>query len=210
MVEEMRVNYRDGGRIKISNNNMPLELLINWIEEARTKKLIEANAICLSTIDDNGNPQSRMVLVKYINNFEIGFFTNLGSNKANEINANKNVSGVMFWPEMERQVRITGIASLMPRDKVSDYHRSRPRESQIAAFTSMQSRPLKSLDHLIKEFHDTELEFKDKEIPLPEHWGGYVIKISSIEYWSGRPSRLHERIVLKIQGSEWSERRLYP
>jgi pyridoxamine 5'-phosphate oxidase len=99
---------------------------------------------------------------------------------------------------------------LMPRDKVLDYHKSRPRESQVAAFTSKQSRPLKSLDHLIKEFHDTELEFRDKEIPLPDHWGGYVIKISSIEYWSGRPSRLHERIILKIQGSEWSERRIYP
>ncbi len=210
MVEEMRVNYRDGGRLEIPDNKVPLELLINWIEEARNKKLIEANAICLSTIDESGNPQSRMVLVKYINNFEIGFFTNLGSNKANEINQNRNVSGVMFWPEMERQVRITGIASLMPRNKVLEYHRSRPRQSQVAAFTSIQSRPLKSLDHLIKEFQDTEIEFEEKEIPLSDHWGGYIIKISSIEYWSGRPNRLHERIILKIQDNEWSERRLYP
>ena len=210
MVEDMRVDYRDGGRIEIPDKNKPLQVLLNWIEEARRNELIEANAMCISTIGKNGYPKSRMVLIKHINDFEIGFFTNLDSDKANEINEDGRVSGVIFWPKLERQVRITGRAVLINRDAVLKYHLSRPRSSQIAAYTSSQSRPLESLEHLLKEFEETENRFQNKDIPLPKHWGGYVINIESIEYWSGRPSRLHERVKLELIDKRWFERRLYP
>ncbi len=210
MVREMRVDYRDGGGILIPDKDEPLQVLIEWIEEAKENKLIEANAICISTIGEDGFPKSRMVLVKHINNHELGFFTNLDSNKAKEIELNNKVSGVMFWPAMERQVRITGIATLMTREVVLSYHQSRPRLSQIAAYTSDQSRPLESIEILDQEFKNTENKFKLTDIPLPNHWGGYIIKINSVEYWSGRPSRLHERIILENNDKNWIKKRLYP
>ena len=151
-----------------------------------------------------------MVLLKHINDFEIGFFTNLESDKAHDIQYNENVAVTFFWPSLEKQVRILGKASELSRAIVLDYHSSRPRLSQIAAYTSIQSKELESIGKLDDEFRVTEEKFKNQEIPLPNHWGGYKITIHSIEYWSGRPSRLHERVSLKFINNEWIEKRLYP
>ena len=210
MVREIRVDYRDGGRILIPEGAGPLDLLKEWINEAVEKNLIEANAMCLSTIGIDGTPRSRMVLLKHINDTEIGFFTNLNSDKALEINMNKKVAITMFWPPLEKQVRILGTASEFTRDVVSDYHFSRPRLSQIAAYTSTQSEELVSIEVLDDEFKSTERKYKDKKIPLPDNWGGYKILVESIEYWSGRPSRLHERVILQSINNEWKKTRLYP
>jgi len=206
----MRVNYRDGGRIKIPRKNKPLEVLTAWINEARERNLIESNAMCLSTIGIDGFPRSRMVLLKHINDTEIGFFTNLESDKAVEISRNNRVAITMFWPELERQVRILGETYLMSGEEVGEYHISRPRLSQVAAFTSIQSKELVSLEALKEEFMKTEIIFQNKEIPVPKNWGGYKISVDSIEYWSGRPSRLHERILLELTKGKWEQRRLYP
>ncbi len=210
MVREIRVDYRDGGPIIVPNVNKPLELLKDWIKEAVDNNLIEANAMCLSTVSKDGFPRSRMVLLKHINDSEIGFFTNLESDKASDIKNNENVAVTFFWPLLEKQVRILGKASELSREIVFDYHNSRPRLSQIAAYTSIQSKELESIGKLDDEFRVTEEKFKDQEIPLPNHWGGYKIIIHSIEYWSGRPSRLHERVSLKFTNNEWIEKRLYP
>ena len=205
-----RIDYRDGGEISIEDPNEPLSLLSKWIQEAREKGVIEPNAISLATVDESGAPRNRMVLLKFLEGEEIGFFTNLESDKSIEIQQTPTVSASIWWPEMERQVRIEGTAREMERSQVEEYHSSRPRKSRIGAWAADQSRTLESRDDLLRKYEEMECEFEGTEVPLPPFWGGYRIAVDRIEYWSGRPSRLHERVVLTKTGESWSERRLYP
>lgn len=204
-----RREYRDGGEISIDDPNDPLDLLSKWIQEARENGVIEPNSMSLATVDASGAPRNRMVLLKFLED-EIGFFTNMESDKSVEIHALPSVSATIWWPEMERQVRIEGKASEMDRSKVEEYHSSRPRKSRIAAWASDQSRTLETREELLRKFEEIESEFEGKEVPLPPFWGGFRITLDRVEYWSGRPSRLHERIVLTRDADSWSEQRLYP
>ncbi len=205
-----RKEYRDGGEIVVEDPNEPLKLLSSWIQEAREKGLVEPNAMTLATVDESGTPRSRMVLLKFLEGEEIGFFTNTESDKSMEIKSTPAVSATIWWPEMERQVRIEGSAYEMKRSQVEEYHSSRPRKSRIAAWASNQSRPLESRAELLRKFEEMECEFEGTEVPLPPFWGGFRIVVDRIEYWSGRPSRLHERVVLKRTDESWSMSRLYP
>ena len=206
----MRKEYRDGGEISIADPQVPLRLLSEWLVAAREAGEIEVNAMSLATVDSQGNPRNRMVLLKHLEDEEIGFFTNIESDKADEISSCNSVAATIWWPKMERQVRIEGVASLMDRDMVEEYHQSRPRKSRIAARVSDQSKPLESREELMRRFEEEEKKFEGGEIPLPDHWGGYLIAINRVEYWSGRPSRMHERVVLTKKDGLWSQRRLYP
>lgn len=205
-----RIDYRDGGEISIEDPNEPLSLLSKWIQEAREKGVIEPNAISLATVDESGAPRNRVVLLKFLEGEEVGFFTNLESDKSIEIQQTPTVSATIWWPEMERQVRIEGTAREMERSQVEEYHSSRPRKSRIGAWASDQSRTLESRDDLLRKYEEMECEFEGTEVPLPPFWGGFRIAVDRIEYWSGRPSRLHERVVLTKTDETWSERRLYP
>jgi len=209
-MEADRIDYRDGGEISIEDPNEPLSLLSKWIQEAREKGVIEPNAISLATVDGSGAPRNRVVLLKFLEGEEVGFFTNLESDKSIEIQQTPTVSATIWWPEMERQVRIEGTAREMERSQVEEYYSSRPRKSRIGAWASDQSRTLESRDDLLRKYEEMECEFEGTEVPLPPFWGGYRIAVDRIEYWSGRPSRLHERVVLTKTGDSWSERRLYP
>tara|TARA_Y100000588_G_scaffold114538_1_gene125710 strand:+ start:31 stop:486 length:456 start_codon:yes stop_codon:yes gene_type:complete len=151
-----------------------------------------------------------MVLLKFLEGEEIGFFTNMESDKSIEIKSTPAVSATIWWPEMERQVRMEGTAYEMKRPQVEAYHSSRPRKSRIAAWASDQSRSLESREELIRKFEEMECEFEGTEVPLPPFWGGFRITVDRVEYWSGRPSRLHERVILTRTGDSWSQRRLYP
>ena len=204
------VDYRDGGEITIDDPGRPLSLLDEWIEEARGRGLVEPNAMNVATVDSSGAPRSRMVLLKMVDGDEIGFFTNLESDKSLEIAKCSSVAVTMWWPEMERQVRMEGIASQMGRSQVEEYHHSRSRKSRIGAWASQQSREMDSKNDLRKRFEEFESKFEGDEVPLPPHWGGFRIAVKRVEYWSGRPSRLHERIVLEREEQSWSQRRLYP
>ena len=206
----MRKEYRDGGEISIADPQVPLRLLSEWLVAAREAGEIEVNAMSLATVDSQGNPRNRMVLLKHLEDEEIGFFTNIESDKADEISSCNSVAATIWWPKMERQVRIEGVASLMDRDMVEEYHQSRPRKSRIAARVSDQSKPLESREELMRRFEEEEKKFEGGEIPLPDYWGGYLIAINRVEYWSGRPSRMHERVVLTKKDGLWSQRRLYP
>ncbi|MBF93308.1 MAG: pyridoxamine 5'-phosphate oxidase [Euryarchaeota archaeon] len=201
---------RDGGEIFIVDNNKPLELLSVWINEAKDKGIIEPTAMSIATLNKSGFPTNRMVLAKYLYDEQIGFFTNLESDKSLEIIANKNVSATFWWPEMERQVRIEGQAEQMPREQVEEYHSTRPRRSRIAAWASDQSRELESMENLRERFLHYESKFENKIVPAPPFWGGFTIMINRVEYWSGRPNRLHERVSLTRNGDCWSEQRLFP
>lgn len=209
-MEADRIDYRDGGEISIEDPNEPLSLLSKWIQEAREKGVIEPNAISLATVDGSGAPRNRVVLLKFLEGEEVGFFTNLESDKSIEIQQTPTVSATIWWPEMERQVRIEGTAREMERSQVEEYYSSRPRKSRIGAWASDQSRTLESRDDLLRKYEEMECEFEGTEVPMPPFWGGFRIAVDRIEYWSGRPSRLHERVVLTKTGDSWSERRLYP
>ena len=209
-MEADRIDYRDGGEISIEDPNEPLSLLSKWIQEAREKGVIEPNAISLATVDESGAPRNRVVLLKFLEGEEVGFFTNLESDKSIEIQQTPTVSATIWWPEMERQVRIEGTAREMERSQVEEYYSSRPRKSRIGAWASDQSRTLESRDDLLRKYEEMECEFEGTEVPMPPFWGGFRIAVDRIEYWSGRPSRLHERVVLTKTGETWSERRLYP
>ena len=201
---------RDGGEIFIVDNNKPLELLSVWINEAKDKGIIEPTAMSIATLNKSGFPTNRMVLAKYLYDEQIGFFTNLESDKSLEIIANQNVSATFWWPEMERQVRVEGQAEQMPREQVEEYHSTRPRRSRIAAWASDQSRELESMENLRERFLHYESKFENKIVPAPPFWGGFTITINRVEYWSGRPNRLHERVSLTRNGDCWSEQRLFP
>tara|TARA_B100000029_G_scaffold277763_1_gene272206 strand:+ start:1949 stop:2578 length:630 start_codon:yes stop_codon:yes gene_type:complete len=205
-----RIEYRDGGEIIVEDSEEPLSLLSRWIQEARERGVVEPNSMSLATVDESGSPRSRMVLLKFLEGEEVGFFTNMESDKALEIQSTPEVSATIWWPEMERQVRIEGSAYEMKRSQVEEYHSSRPRDSRIAAWASDQSRPLESREDLLRKFEEMECDFEGTEVPLPPFWGGFRIIVNRVEYWSGRPSRLHERVVLTRSGDSWSQSRLYP
>ena len=188
----------------------PIEELRAWIEEARQQGAKEPEAMNLATVGMDGKPHNRMVLMRHFAEDEVGFFTNLESNKSNQIEANQHVSITMWWPELERQVRISGVAKPMDRSIVEAYFSSRPRNSQIAAWASKQSQPLSSMDALHTRFREHELEFQDGPVPLPEFWGGFAVTVKEIEFWYGRPHRLHERLFLVKNASGWTTTRMYP
>ena len=148
--------YRDGGEITVEDPNEPLGLLSSWIREARERGIVEPNTMTLATVDASGAPRSRMVLLKFLQEEEIGFFTNMESDKSIEIKSTPAVSATIWWPEMERQVRIEGTAREMERKQVEDYHSSRPRKSRIGAWASDQSRTLESREELIRKYEEME------------------------------------------------------
>lgn len=192
------------------NLERPLQLLADWLQEAKDLGITEPDAMNLATVDKDGNPHNRMVLMRHINEREIGFFTNLESDKASDIYSTQRTSSTLWWPQLSRQVRIEGTAVEMPRDMVEEYYQSRPRNSKIAAWSSKQSKELASMDRLHEEFRRYEAKFSDKNVPTPLFWGGFRIQVDKIEYWYGKPFRLHERVVLTKEEDCWSKTRIYP
>jgi pyridoxamine 5'-phosphate oxidase len=181
-----------------------------WYNEAVTAKVGEANAMSLSTVDKDNKPHSRVVLLRDVNENGFVFFTNYNSAKGHELMHNPSAALLFFWPELERQVRIEGIVKKTD-DKLSDnYFNSRPKESRIGAWASPQSREIENRQALEKIVADKK-EFFDKNIlERPGFWGGYILKPESIEFWQGRPSRLHDRIKYKKVVNEWKIVRLAP
>ena len=194
----------------INDVKHPVEIVSKWLQEAKDLELEKPEAMNLATVGIDGKPRNRMVLMRHVTETEIGFFTNLSSSKAKEITNNPNVSATLWWSEMERQVRIEGPAQPMCKDVVEAYFNSRPRKSRIAAWASKQSQPLSSMDALNKRFQEAELMFTEGDVTLPKFWGGYTISVERIEFWLGKPHRLHERIVLTKEKDGWLRSRLYP
>ena len=209
-MRDVRRDYGKGSPIEVNDLDNPLDLLSRWMQDAIDGGVTEPNAMNIATVDSKGNPRNRMVLLKYLEGDEIGFFTNLKSDKSLEIRAHSMVSATIWWPEMERQVRIEGVATQMDRALAEDYHSSRPRKSRVAAWASEQSRPLGSREELEERFAQFDSMFDGEDVPLPPVWGGYTIRADKIEYWEGRPSRMHERVSLSRGNDGWDVTRLYP
>ena len=208
---DKRINYSKGIiDPKIIDKN-PYDVFLKWIKEAINSNLIdEPNAMNISTIEDDGYPRSRIVLLKDLSNNGLTFFTNYNSNKGKSINKNNKVCISFFWPPLERQVIIKGKAKRISNDLSKKYFYSRPRESQIAALISPQSEIIPDRDFLNKSIKSVDEKYKGKKIPMPDHWGGFIIKPFEIEFWQGRPDRLHDRILFKLFNGRWKSNRLAP
>jgi len=208
-IQNLRVDYSgDVLDLKDFNKN-PIKEFENWFEFAKTNDVIEPNAMILSTLSKN-SINSRTVLLKDITDEGFVFFTNYTSVKGNDIRENDNVSSVFLWKKIEKQVIIKGSASKIKAEDSIKYFNSRPKKSKIAAWASLQSTKLNDSNDLAERFKYYENKFENKEIPYPEFWGGYIIKPLSVEFWQGRSSRMHDRILYKKESKNWSICKLYP
>ena len=181
-----------------------------WLKEAVESKVLESHACALSTVSSDSKPSSRIIYLREFYKNEFYFYTNFNSQKAKDIELNNNVCITFFWPELERQVRIEGKVFKASEDKGDAYFKARPRDSQIGAWSSPQSKKLRNrteLEDLVKE---KTLELKDLEIKRPTFWGGYVIHAQYYEFWQGRKNRLHDRICYTLENQNWKIERLAP
>lgn len=209
-LKNLRVDY-SGDLIDIKKlNNNPIKEFEIWFKKAKKENIIEPNAMILSTISKNNLLNSRTVLLKNITDKGFIFYTNYESRKANDIIHNNNVSVVFLWKKIERQVIIKGTAVKITKRDSKKYFDSRPEKSKIAAWVSKQSKELHNSSDLIKRFKNFENKFKNKLIPYPDFWGGYIIHPNSIEFWQGRSSRMHDRILYEKEKNKWNINRLYP
>ncbi|XP_037547179.1 pyridoxine-5'-phosphate oxidase [Nematolebias whitei] len=174
----------------------PIKQFGNWFDEAtKCPEIGEANAMCVATAAKDGRPSARMVLLKGFSSDGFRFFTNYESRKGVELDSNPFACLVFYWEPLNRQVRIEGSVERIPHQSSCEYFHSRPKSSQIGAVVSRQSSPIPNRDCLRQKNAELGDEYKDKEVPMPDYWGGYLVKPTSIEFWQGQTNRLHDRIV---------------
>ena len=190
--------------------NKPLDQFGAWLNEALEAKVNEPTAMVLATTSPAGFPSSRVVLLKAFSMDGFGFFTNYSSRKGSEIAANQNVALLFHWPELERQVRIEGIAKKTSPQISDNYFNSRPFESRLSAVVSNQSQEVPDRDYLEQLWVLQQNETMGKELVRPDYWGGYIVEPVRIEFWQGRPNRLHDRILFTLKNGEWRISRLAP
>ncbi len=189
----------------------PFEQFSDWFDEIAHISPEECNCMTLATASPEGVPHARVVLLKGIEDYKFIFYTNTQSDKGNEIEKNPRVCLNFYWWELSRQVRIDGIAERVSDEQATSYFQSRPRESQIGAWASPQSSPIGSRQVLEERVKQLEEKFKGQDvIPKPKQWGGYAISPMSLEFWQGRPSRLHDRLIYFLDDKQWKVRRLAP
>ncbi|MDR0801397.1 pyridoxamine 5'-phosphate oxidase [Fluviicola sp.] len=200
----------DQGKLEEHFGNEPFKLLSCWLREAIEKPTTEPNAMIVSTIGLDGFPRSRVVYWKELLEEGIVFYTNYLSDKGKAIEANPKIHALLYWPEMERQISISGLAEKIPAEMSDAYFESRPRGSKLGAWASHQSELLASREELEERVVAFAEKFPDV-VPRPEHWGGYIIKPLNVEFWQGRLSRLHDRIVFNLKsGNSWELYRKNP
>lgn len=207
---EPRRDYTQGSLRRHQLTAEPLDLFDRWLQEARAANLPDATAMSVATVDCHGQPYQRLVLLKQYDQQGFLFYTNLQSRKATQLTANPQVSLLFPWHALDRQVIITGSAESLDRDTVLNYFRTRPRDSQLAAWASTQSAPIPSRQWLTDRFTAYEHQFSDQAVPLPEAWGGFRVCAHAFEFWQGGRDRLHDRFLYQRYANEWRIDRLAP
>jgi len=188
----------------------PIAQFAAWFAAAQAAEVEEPNAMVLATATAHGAPSARVVLLKGFDKRGFVFFTDYRSRKSGELDANPRAALVLYWPELERQVRITGDVTKTSAEESEAYYRSRPLGSRLGAWVSHQSQAISSREALEAGLHDIEQRFAGRDVPLPPHWGGYRVRPQAIEFWQGRESRLHDRIRYAVEGKGWRVERLAP
>lgn len=207
----MRKVYQLQSLFEKDLNENPIAQFETWWQQAVESKIEEPNAMALATCNMSGKPSARIVLLKEIKDNGFVFFTNYQSRKGKEIEENPFVSLLFFWKELERQVRIEGKIKKISAAESDDYFNSRPPESRIGAWSSPQSTVINNRDTLQKNVEKYTSQFGTKNIPRPEFWGGYIVEPYCIEFWQGRPGRLHDRLQYSLtENNEWIIKRLAP
>jgi pyridoxamine 5'-phosphate oxidase len=210
-LDECRREYLRGGLKREDLADNPIEQFQHWITQIVSAEITDPNAMILATVDASGQPSQRVVLLKGLDERGFVFYTNLRSRKAQELKQNPKVSLHFPWHCLERQVKVCGVAERLSTTEAFNYFISRPRESQLAAWASHQSRPISSRELLMQQFAAMKNKFKQGAIPLPDFWGGFRVKPHEMEFWQGGAYRLHDRFQYLLQSDgSWKIARLEP
>lgn len=207
---EMRENYTRGGLSEAEAGENPFELFRNWFDAAVEAKLPEPNAMIVATVDSAGKPSARTLLLKVLDERGFTFFTNYNSRKGHELETNPHAAMCFLWAALERQVRIEGVVEKVSAKDSDDYFVNRPLGSRLGAWASRQSDVIPGREYLEKQHADLMAKYPDGNVPRPEFWGGYRLIPEVLEFWQGRPSRLHDRIQFRKAGTKWIKERLSP
>ena len=210
-ISHFRREYLKSGLKRTDLDADPVIQFSQWFEQARKTTIADPTAMILATVNGEGQPSQRTVLLKYFDEDSFVFFTNYGSRKADEIAVNDKVSLLFVWLQLDRQVIISGRAAKISAADSARYFMSRPRESQVAAWVSSQSNNLSSRQALMLKFSEMKQKFSQGKIPLPSFWGGYRVVPTEIEFWQGRENRLHDRFMYQRDADgRWDVQRLAP
>lgn len=209
--DDLRKNYALGGLRRAHLNPDPIAQFSRWMQQALDAQLLEPTAMTLATADQAGRPSSRIILLKGVDERGFLFFTNYESRKGREMLENPHAALVLYWAELERQVRITGIVTKAPAEESERYFKSRPRGHKLGAWVSNQSEVIANREVLERRLTRMEAQYPGEEVPLPSYWGGYFLAPDDIEFWQGRPDRLHDRFRYARQPNKsWLIERLSP
>jgi pyridoxamine 5'-phosphate oxidase len=210
-MKDLRREYASRSLDEAATDPDPFVQFRTWFSEALTSQVADANAMSLATASMSGEPSVRTVLLKDVDDRGFVFFTHYTSPKGRDLTENPRASLLFYWPELERQVRVTGSASRVPREVSEKYFASRPIDSQWAAWAAPQSTDLADRATLDRRFEEVRRRFGDQPVPCPPDWGGFHVAAEQIEFWQGRPGRLHDRILYTREpNGSWRRRRLAP
>ncbi|WGS62865.1 pyridoxamine 5'-phosphate oxidase [Vibrio lentus] len=207
---DIRREYAKGGLRRKDLATDPIEQFNLWLEQAIEAKMTDPTAMTVATVDENGQPFQRIVLLKNVDKDGFVFYTNLGSRKAHQLEHNSKISLHFPWHPLERQVHITGTAEKLTAMENMKYFSSRPKESQLAAIASKQSSRISTRGILEGKYLELKQKFAKGEIPVPSFWGGFRVRVDSIEFWQGGEHRLHDRFLFSRQDNSWDIDRLAP